>query len=177
MLLCNTLLPFPLTYQTPLIPSPSPPVCPSCSNMLTILPHPTTNQNSFQCPTCPYQMPLSQKFFERKTYAHAQSAGETGEILGGEESWKNVDRTDGESSRARRRGREVHDEAPWCDARRGKCEAKARLNPSLTWDFLATCPKCEAKQAYFRQVQIRSADEPMTSFYRCVQCANEWREG
>ena len=30
--------------------------------------------------------------------------------------------------------------------------------------------------AYFRQVQIRSADEPSTSFYKCVECATEWRE-
>ena len=40
------------------------------------------------------------------------------------------------------------------------------------------CPneKCESRQAYFRQVQIRSADEPMTNFYRCVECATDWRE-
>ena len=41
----------------------------------------------------------------------------------------------------------------------------------------ATCPKCEASKAYFRQIQIRSADEPSTIFYRCVDCAFEWREG
>ena len=37
-------------------------------------------------------------------------------------------------------------------------------------------PTCNSKFAYFRQVQIRSADEPMTSFYKCVECATEWRE-
>ncbi|KAL1408528.1 RNA polymerase III C11 subunit [Vanrija albida] len=28
----------------------------------------------------------------------------------------------------------------------------------------ADCPKCESHRAYFRQLQIRSADEPMTTF-------------
>lgn len=29
-------------------------------------------------------------------------------------------------------------------------------------------------QAFFVQMQIRSADEPMTTFYRCTRCANRW---
>ena len=32
-------------------------------------------------------------------------------------------------------------------------------------------------QAYFMQIQIRSADEPMSTFYQCCKCANQWREG
>lgn len=36
--------------------------------------------------------------------------------------------------------------------------------------------KCDSDKAYFRQVQIRSADEPMTNFYKCVKCATEWRD-
>ena len=40
----------------------------------------------------------------------------------------------------------------------------------------ATCPKCEAHRAYYQQLQIRSADEPMTTFYRCVSCGHNWRE-
>ncbi|KAI9207808.1 uncharacterized protein BJ171DRAFT_420308 [Polychytrium aggregatum] len=28
------------------------------------------------------------------------------------------------------------------------------------------CPKCEADRAYYFQLQIRSADEPMTTFYK-----------
>ncbi|KAK1927290.1 hypothetical protein DB88DRAFT_477500 [Papiliotrema laurentii] len=39
-----------------------------------------------------------------------------------------------------------------------------------------TCPKCDAKEAYFMQLQIRSADEPSTTFYKCVECAHDWRE-
>jgi DNA-directed RNA polymerase III subunit RPC11 len=40
-----------------------------------------------------------------------------------------------------------------------------------------TCGNCSAGQAYFMEVQIRSADEPATIFYKCVECAHIWREG
>ncbi|GMM50871.1 DNA-directed RNA polymerase III core subunit [Starmerella bacillaris] len=40
------------------------------------------------------------------------------------------------------------------------------------------CPVegCGGQKAYFYQLQIRSADEPMTSFYKCVTCGHQWRE-
>ncbi|UZJ51133.1 hypothetical protein CBS101457_000453 [Exobasidium rhododendri] len=43
----------------------------------------------------------------------------------------------------------------------------------------APCSKCDNQKAFFMQLQIRSADEPMTTFYRCTnsKCAHQWREG
>ncbi|AAS54518.1 AGR029Wp [Eremothecium gossypii ATCC 10895] len=41
------------------------------------------------------------------------------------------------------------------------------------------CPQhetCGGEKAYFFQLQIRSADEPMTTFYKCVTCGHKWRE-
>lgn len=38
----------------------------------------------------------------------------------------------------------------------------------------ATCPACSHGKAYFMQIQIRSADEPMTIFYKCTKCAKMW---
>ncbi|XP_009993826.1 PREDICTED: DNA-directed RNA polymerase III subunit RPC10 [Chaetura pelagica] len=40
------------------------------------------------------------------------------------------------------------------------------------------CPKCEHPRAYFMQIQTRSADEPMTTFYKCcnAQCGHRWRD-
>lgn len=40
----------------------------------------------------------------------------------------------------------------------------------------ATCPKCGFEKAAFYQVQIRSADEPMSTFYECRKCTHHWRE-
>ncbi|CAD7967950.1 unnamed protein product [Amoebophrya sp. A120] len=38
------------------------------------------------------------------------------------------------------------------------------------------CPVCMHGYAYFRQMQTRSADEPMTIFYKCEKCAHCWKE-
>ena len=38
------------------------------------------------------------------------------------------------------------------------------------------CVKCENNRAYFLQIQIRSADEPSTLFYKCTKCGHDWRE-
>ncbi|KIW06397.1 uncharacterized protein PV09_02850 [Verruconis gallopava] len=42
----------------------------------------------------------------------------------------------------------------------------------------ASCPneKCDGSEAKFYQLQIRSADEPMTSFMKCVRCGRRWME-
>ena len=41
-----------------------------------------------------------------------------------------------------------------------------------------TCPKCDHGRAYFMQIQTRSADEPMTTFYKCCNqsCGHRWKE-
>ncbi|KAI0030531.1 hypothetical protein K488DRAFT_54045 [Vararia minispora EC-137] len=38
------------------------------------------------------------------------------------------------------------------------------------------CPKCDSPRAYYYQLQIRSADEPMTTCI-CTACFHQWREG
>ena len=38
------------------------------------------------------------------------------------------------------------------------------------------CPKCNHEMACYRQLQIRSADEPMTTFYCCVACSHQWKD-
>ncbi|EAW23132.1 DNA-directed RNA polymerase III core subunit RPC11, partial [Aspergillus fischeri NRRL 181] len=46
-------------------------------------------------------------------------------------------------------------------------------------DSMATqCPAedCNGDRAYFFQLQIRSADEPMTTFLKCTTCGARWRE-
>ncbi len=38
------------------------------------------------------------------------------------------------------------------------------------------CPKCGNREAYWWSIQTRSADEPMTLFFRCTKCNHTWRE-
>jgi len=61
---------------------------------------------------------------------------------------------------------------------------KKKIEPVLggkeAWENVnqveALCPKCTHNSAYYRQLQIRSADEPMTTFFKCVECAHQWNE-
>lgn len=78
--------------------------CPSCSNMLVISQIPSSHtapedsmnigKNRFECRTCPYQMILDRRYFERKT----MKLKDVGDILGGADSWKNVDQTEGKKT-------------------------------------------------------------------------------
>lgn len=38
------------------------------------------------------------------------------------------------------------------------------------------CIKCPSETAMYMEIQIRSADEPMTIFYECVACRTTWKE-
>ena len=49
---------------------------------------------------------------------------------------------------------------------------KISVNPIVT----RLCPKCKHNKAEAWQEQTRSADEPSTSFFRCTNCKNTWRE-
>nr|ADE76569.1 unknown [Picea sitchensis] len=106
--------------------------CPTCGNLLQIE-HPYMSQSlRFFCPTCPYVFPIERKISKKLQLKKK----EVDDVFGGEEAWKNVDRTE------------------------------------------ATCPKCSFGKAFFMQIQIRSADEPMSTFYKCCnnQCQFRWRQ-
>lgn len=54
------------------------------------------------------------------------------------------------------------------------------LGGAKAWDNVdrtqAVCPVCHHHEAYFMQIQIRSADEPMSIFYKCVSCSHQWND-
>jgi DNA-directed RNA polymerase III subunit RPC11 len=54
------------------------------------------------------------------------------------------------------------------------------LGGAAAWEnvdrTMAVCPACSHMEAYFMQMQIRSADEPMSVFYKCVKCSHQWND-
>jgi transcription elongation factor S-II len=38
-----------------------------------------------------------------------------------------------------------------------------------------TCRKCKSNKCTFYQQQVRSADEPMTTYVTCISCGNRWK--
>lgn len=38
------------------------------------------------------------------------------------------------------------------------------------------CGKCKKRRTTYYQMQTRSGDEPMTTFIRCLECGNRWKE-
>ena len=77
----------------------------------------------------------------------------------------------------------------WAGLRRGRTLTRRQVRYHTSLSLLpmamscsrcmrppARCPKCAHDRAYFRQLQTRSADEPMTTFYKCVSCGKEWKD-
>lgn len=44
-----------------------------------------------------------------------------------------------------------------------------------SYEGLFKCGKCKSKKTTYYQMQTRSADEPMTTFITCMECANRWK--
>lgn len=67
--------------------------CPTCANCLIIQLDDHGN-NKWSCHTCPYEFPIVRQMTTRQHLKRKQ----VDDVMGGEESWKNVDSTDGELS-------------------------------------------------------------------------------
>jgi len=49
--------------------------------------------------------------------------------------------------------------------------------PTDITDGLHKCRRCNCKKIIIYSIQLRSADEPMTNFFICTQCAQKWKQG
>jgi DNA-directed RNA polymerase III subunit RPC11 len=81
---------------------------------------------------------------------------EVDDVLGGKEAWKNVDKAPSTFS-------SLDHWQSWCLADPSNFQLSEESKEEQT-DTAATCPKCDHREGYYRQLQIRSADEPMTTF-------------
>ncbi|NXV95434.1 RPC10 polymerase, partial [Calonectris borealis] len=132
--------------------------CPACGNVLVAEEGPRCHR--FACTTCPYVRNVTRKGPGRRG-ARAGAGGRRGAgrgpLTGG------VPQV---TSRKYPRLKEVDDV----------------LGGAAAWENVDStaepCPKCEHPRAYFMQIQTRSADEPMTTFYKCcnAQCGHRWRD-
>lgn len=53
---------------------------------------------------------------------------------------------------------------------------EAGVDAAAAPDGAYTCGKCKSKKTVYTQMQIRSADEPMTTFVRCLNCGKSWKD-
>lgn len=59
----------------------------------------------------------------------------------------------------------LHDETRLLASRRVVVEGERQMR----------CSRCKSEEIEFWEEQTRSADEPMTVFYRCTKCSKQWR--
>ena len=55
-----------------------------------------------------------------------------------------------------------------------KDKVKFETNIEASTDTF-TCRKCRGNKTTYYQLQIRSADEPATTFINCIDCGNKWK--
>lgn len=138
--------------------------CPTCANILVI--SADTGVNKWACNTCAYEFPITKQV--RRNHPTASISvfnqfrlfkmtsrtrlkrKEIDDVLGGDEMWKHADQTQGKNERV-----------------------FGCIN--VLWPVLsASCDKCNFNSAYFYQLQIRSADEPMTTCQFLASLSNIW---
>ena len=58
--------------------------------------------------------------------------------------------------------------------RRELIKEEARVKDE-DYEGMFKCGKCKSKKTTYYQMQTRSADEPMTTYVTCMECANRWK--
>lgn len=53
---------------------------------------------------------------------------------------------------------------------------EADVDASKAPDGAYTCGRCKSRKTAYTSMQIRSADEPMTTFVRCLNCGKSWKD-
>lgn len=115
--------------------------------------------NRFECRTCPYEDIIGDRSYYEKTEMKQK---EVEDVFGGANEFANADSV----------GSKLQSHSSWDLPRifSGPARGNVQLTALFFFFFLpaAQCPaeNCNGDRAYFFQLQIRSADEPMTTFLK-----------
>ena len=135
------------------------------------------DENYFYCMTCPYTCPVaSQQQKQQSSSSSKNSKGTrttTTTILQKKKRMTVVTDLSSLNQYGKRRMMGNQNAAATADL--------DILGGKSAWDNVDRttifCSKCSQQVlAYFVQIQIRSADEPMTIFYKCSTCSFQWNE-
>ena len=71
-------------------------------------------------------------------------------------------------------------EGPWAAAmmksrQKDLDKEAAKAKEDAAYAGMFTCRKCKKMKVTYTQAQTRSADEPMTTFFCCLNCGNRWK--
>lgn len=53
---------------------------------------------------------------------------------------------------------------------------EAHTDAATAPDGAYTCGRCKSRKTVYTSMQIRSADEPMTNFVKCLACGKSWKD-
>ena len=67
---------------------------------------------------------------------------------------------------------EAWDDVIQAELRQMKGAYEANMNAMTD---VYTCGKCKKNRCSYYELQTRSADEPLTTFVRCLNCGNRWK--
>lgn len=162
--------------------------CVCCGNLLQL--EAVGNNMRFYCQTCPYVYKLRTRVISEVPLEHKA----VDDVLGGPEAWKNADQTDAVrpcssawnemwNFLAARSHRDHVLCVCMCSHRRSAAQSAQIDEPTIssarslaiTWLRAHLCLRSRPLSLAHR-LQIRSADEPMTTFYKCTECGMRWRE-
>lgn len=155
--------------------------CPFCSTLLLVVPQ--VEGNALVCATCRYEYTVTSAegrvpanaLGEPTLTIHHSFVAHNRQLMDAED--------DGPDSGAAANAASSPTTAPaGAVAAEEDASAVAGASASAEGGQVMTIPcqnedsPCDSTKAYYIQIQMRSADEPATVFFKCVKCGHQWRQ-